>query len=332
MKIGSLGFCTHQGIAHIMRDLYRHDLVQRVMVFRHRAYTNLTDVYPTEVCYKPSEVELFLMGLDALWLIETDLSHDWMVSRLAKQKGIKLILSCMYEYSAFPCPVKPDLVLCPSLLDFDYYKPHYNSVFIPIPVEQPWLLRERALEFVHNAGHGQWDYAKGTVQLIEAMDHVRSPVTLKIRAQTDDRKMADLHARYKDHPRIVWELNPKPEDLYATGDVFINAEKLNGVSLPLQEAWASGLCVVTSARYPATTWLPPEPLIPVSRYEKCRIPGGSGIEFDKAVVDPVDVARVIDGIYNQDISRFSLAGREWAEANSWERLKPVYNQVIAAVL
>lgn len=334
MRIGTVTFETHQGIAHLARDFHRHGLVQRATVVRHRAYKNLDgEFWGPEVRYTTDQVSSFLTGLDALLLFETDLSHDWMVSRLAKQRGIKLILCVMYEYSQFPPPVQPDLVLCPSLLDLDYYQGRYNSVFIPVPVEQTWRLRERALEFVHNAGHGQHQYAKGTVTLIEAMGHVQAPVKLIIRAQLDDRKMADLHERHKHHPRLEWEVGDLPaEQLYGRGDVFINAEQFNGLSLPLQEARAAGMMVMTTDRYPANTWLDRTPMIPVKEYVKYRIPGGSGIEFDRAVVDPEDVAECIDFWHGREIGGCSLAGRKWAEENSWAALKPRYDRAIEEVL
>ena len=331
MRVGTITFDTAQGIANIALAFHKAGLVQRAMVFRHRAYANL-DRWPHDVRYQPTEVDQFLQGLDALLLVETDLTHDWMLSRLAKQRGVKVVLIPMYEYTQFPPPVRPDLVICPSALDYDYWSPTYDCVQLPLPVEQSWRLRERALEFVHNAGHGQHDYAKGTVQVIDALQHVQAPIKLRIRAQLDDGKMRRLYEQHRHHPRLEWELDVPPERLYAVGDVFINTEKFNGCSLPLQEAWASGMCVVTTDRYPANTWLPPEPLIPVKEYVRYRIPGGSGIEFDKAVVDPVDVARVIDGLYGEDISRFSLAGRDYAAAHSWETLKPRYTRAIEEAL
>lgn len=325
MRVGTVAFCTHQGISHLARDFFRAGVISRVMPVRHRAYGNhLEEFYPDPMTrYGMDQVDAFLTGLDALLLFETDLSKDWMVSRLAKQRGIKVCLVVMYEYSQFPPPVKPDLVICPSALDLDYWGDHYDCVQLTVPVNQLWQLRERALTFVHNAGHGQHEYAKGTLEVIAAMDLVRSPVVLKIRAQLDDRKMSDLYAKHRNHPRLDWEVGDLPaHQLYAYGDVFVNAEQFNGLSLPLQEAWASGMVVMTSDRYPASTWLPPEPLIPVKEYVKYRIPGGSGITFDRAVIEPKDIALAIDGIYGSDISRLSLEGKAWAEANSWEQLKP----------
>ena len=333
MRVGTITFATTQGIAHLARDFWRNGVVQRLLLVKHRHYVNRPDLYPPEVSYPLSQLDSFLTGLDVLLLFETDLSPDWHVSRLAKGRGIKVVLMPMYEYSPFPAPVELDLALCPSKLDLDYYKDRYKSVYIPVPVEQTWRLRERALEFVHNAGHGQWDYAKGTVQLIGAMEHVQAPIKLRIRYLPDAAKMKTLFYQHRDHPKIIWECAELPPDqLYASGDVFVNAEKLNGLSLPLQEAWASGMVVCTTDRYPANDWLPTEPLIPVERYEKCRIPGGSGIEFDKAIVSPKDVALTIDGIYGEDISRFSLAGRDYAEANSWAALKPRYAKVLEELL
>ena len=55
-------------------------------------------------------------------------------------------------------------------------------------------------------------------------------------------------------------------------------------------------------------------------------------EAIKAIVSPKDVALTIDGIYGEDISRFSLAGRDYAEANSWAALKPRYAKVLEELL
>lgn len=335
MRVGSIGFATSQGIGHLMRDFHRHAVIDRVLVVRHRAYENKPEeFYPdATIRYGIGEVDAFLRGLDALLLFETDLSKDWHVSKTAQARGIKVALCPMYEYTQFPPPIRPDLVVCPSLLDLDYYAPKYTSLYLPVPVEQRWRLREQALGFVHNAGHGQHEYAKGTVQLIEAMEHVKAPIRLKVRAQLDDGKMLRLWQQHKNHPRLDWEVTPVTgEALYEWGDVFINAEKWNGLSLPLQEAHAAGLVVMTGARYPATTWLPNEPMIPVDRYVKYRIPGGSGIEFDRAEYDPMVIAGTIDAWYGKDITQLSLRGQLWAEENSWERLKPRWTAALEGML
>jgi len=117
------------------------------------------------------------------------------------------------------------------------------------------------------------------------------------------------------------------DELWNTGDVFVFPEKFNGLSLALQEARAAGMLVMGTHRYPMTTWLPNEALIPVLGTHRACV-SGKCIEFDEAVVDPEDIAAMMDKWYDQDISSQSLAGKHWAEDMSWESLGPQYLEYI----
>ncbi len=119
------------------------------------------------------------------------------------------------------------------------------------------------------------------------------------------------------------------DTLWTEGDVFVFPEKFNGLSLPLQEARAAGMLVVSTDRFPINTWLPKEPLIQVSDTRMTRL-GGHLTEFDEAIVDPRDIAAKIDEWYGRDISEYSEQGRMWAARNSWEILKPKYMEILAS--
>jgi hypothetical protein len=108
--------------------------------------------------------------------------------------------------------------------------------------------------------------------------------------------------------------------MFSEGDVFVFPETFNGLSLPLQEAYASGMLVMASHRFPSNTWLPTDPLIPVSHYVKDQV----AVPIEKAVIDPKEIAHCIDTWYGRNIEEFSLKGKQWAEENSWEALKPQY--------
>jgi hypothetical protein len=113
------------------------------------------------------------------------------------------------------------------------------------------------------------------------------------------------------------------DELFSEGDTFIFPESFNGLSLPLQEAYSAGMCVMATDRFPMNTWLPREPLIPVEKYRRDNV-GGSCVEFDRAVIEPRLIAATIDNWYGRDISHLSSSGRDWAAEHSWEKLKPVY--------
>lgn len=324
MIVGSIGYSTHSGLGHLMRDFYRNGVVNRILHVKHRTHESHTEWYPREDLYTYEQFDLFLEGLDVLLCFETAFYWNWM--KTVKERGIRFVLCVMYEYSPCPGPYLPDLFLCPSLLDQQVFKDYPNE-YLPIPAPDwvKWRLRENACTFIHNAGHGQHGYAKGTIEVLEAARLTECQVKIHVRMQPDPRT-DNIYRRYKHQKNIEWQIGADlpEEELFSTGDVFLNAEQLNGLSLPLQEAYSAGMLVMTSDRFPANSWLPIPPLIPVNHYVKYQIPGGSNLPFDRAVISPVDIAKTIDRWFGENIRPFSLMGKEWAEENSWANLKPKY--------
>ena len=311
-KVGTIAYTTVQGLGILAKDFYDNGVVDKVSIQLHTSRKNNTQWYPNAV----TKQEL-LEQCNTLLFFETP--FDWKMIPMARERGIKTVLMPMYECTRYPFPYVPDLIIAPSMLDYDFYKEkgEANVIFIPVPVTATWKLRRKAEVFVHNAGNGGLGGRNGTEELIEAMKYVKSPIKLIIRTQSIDFKCDD--------PRVEIERGTVHHDeLYSKGDVFIFPEKFNGLSLPLQEAYASGMLVMASNRYPMNTWLPNEPLIPVKEYRKDRI----SVEFDMAVIDPRDIANTIDAWYGKDISQLSLDGRDWAKNNSWHVLRDRYLDVL----
>jgi glycosyltransferase involved in cell wall biosynthesis len=327
MIVGTIGYETHQGLGHLVRDFYQHGILHKLWPVRHRHYQN----HPAEWIAGEDRIrrEEFIATVDVFLAFETP--FYWDTVKAIKDKGGKFILVPNYEWSPYgeSMSVEPDLVLCPSLLDLDYYQAAgYRAQFLTIPVDterHPWTEKWKAEVFIHNAGHGQWNYAKGTPEVLEAMSLVKSDARLLVRGQPDDSKVTSLFSKYKGHPRIEFRLGHLSERELYDGDVFVNAEKINGLSLPLQEAFASGLAVITTDRYPANAWLPPQALVPVDNYSKDTI--RNGLEFDVAHVKPEDIAAQIDRWYGQDIWELSMLGRMWAMSHSWQALGEEWREV-----
>ena len=201
-----------------------------------------------------------------------------------------------------------------------------------MPVDpSKWQQRYQAKRFLHNGGHLGCRGHKGTLEIMQAMEHVKSPLHLTIRSQDID----GLNQKIREcpsilgNPQVAIERGPVPyESLFSTDyDVFIMAEKFNGLSLPLQEARAAGMLVMTSDRFPMNTWLPQEALIPVESYHEARVSAGHNL-FQEAVVNPRDIAAKMDEVYGSNIEGYSEQSRLWAMENSWEALKPKYIQVL----
>mgnify|MGYP002813332368 CR=1 FL=1 len=321
-----MSYAAHSGLGHLARDFFRNGVVDRILVIPHSHYQNYPDWYPADRRFTRQSEGEFLGGLDVLLLFEN--AFHWDVVKRAKAKGIRVVLIPNYEYTPFPMSVVPDLVLCASLLDVDYYKDHYATAFLPIPVSMPWRLRERALTFVHNAGHGGYDWREGTPELLEAMKLVTSPARLTVRMQPGEERTKHLARNWARQPNVDLQYLERPEEtgLWEQGDVCVAPQKYNGMSLPLQEAYASGMLVMTTNRYPMNTWLPKGPMFDPVGTERHK--GRLAREIDRCILSPEKIAAKIDEWYNQDIRVFSVRGRVWGEAHSWDVLKPKYEEVL----
>lgn len=335
MLVGSIVFATQSGLGIQARAFFDHKIIDRVMVMDHPHYENLPKWYPVDDRFIAGQTEEFLDGLDCLLLFENAI--DWGVVEAAKSRRTPVILQPNYEYTPQSRVPLIDHFICPSKLDLRYF-PSSRSSFLPVPVDVPWRKRERAMRFIHNAGHGGVKFRNGTPELLESMRYVQSPIELTVRGQPgirqggsgreSENRVDKLFREFKGDPRVKLVLADVPdEELYQDGDVFIFPEKFNGLSLPLQEARAAGMLVMAADRYPMNDWLPRSPLIPVSRYEQDQIE----VKFDRAVIDPRAIARTIDKWYGEDISDYSESGREWAETMSWEVLGPQYLSLLEGV-
>lgn len=302
-KVGSIVLATEQGLGYLAKAFYDNGLIDVAYVKPHTSRTNHYEWYPDRV----SSVDE-LLDCDTLIFFEE--VFDWSIIPKARAKGIKTVLMVMYECTRNPLPYEPDVILCPSLLDLDYYKDK-NAFFVPVPVAVKHAIRHVAKTFVHNAGNGGLGGRNGTKELIEAWKYVKSDARLIVRSQVPIAKVND--------PRIEIRVGTF-DDIWSEGDVFIFPEKFNGLSLPLQEAFASGMLVMCGDRFPMNTWLPKEPLIPVSGYKKEKI----AVEFDSAIFSPLSIARHVDEWYNKDIQKYSELGKEWGKKMSWKNLKKLY--------
>lgn len=309
-KVGSIVFATDQGLGIMAKSFYDNGIIDKVLIVKHSKHENHYEWYGDN-WRDLSHIDWLLEDIDTLFLFETP--FDWSVIPRARAKGIKVILQ-PNECTPYPGWFEPDIYHCPSLLEMDNFSKH-TTHFLPYPTKVPFKMRNKALTFIHNVGHGGLLGRNGTKELIDAMEWVKSPIKLIIRSQDKTFVPRD--------PRIELRMGTVPyEELWKEGDVFIFPDKFAGLSLPLQEAYASGMLVITGDRYPLNTWLPKSPLIPIKEFTEKKI--GNGIPLEYAVYDPKIIAQVIDGWYNKDIKEFSLRGKKFAKENSWEVLKPKY--------
>lgn len=315
-KVGTVALATDQGLGYLAKAFYDNGIVDEVFVHQHTSRENHYDWYP----FRCGTFEDMLTKVDAVIFFETPFSWKYLLQ--CREAGVKTILMPMYECTQFPFPYEPDEIWCPSALDYQFYASHgkENILETQVPTSVEWTLRKKAEVFVHNAGNGGLGGRNGTKELIDAMQFVTSPIKLIIRSQVK----LELPSHALKDERIEIRVG-QFEDIWSEGDVFVFPEKFNGLSLPIQEAFASGMLVMATNRFPNTSYLPNEPLIKVEGYKKESI----AVEFDSAVISPEDIADTIDLFYNKDIQEYSLMGKIYNNKISWNNQRELLQKMVS---
>lgn len=332
MKVGTIAYATSRGLGHLAHDFYLKEVITNVCVMRHRSIPMNEEWYPGARVVSgttPADARImrdFCRSMDAMLWFENP--FDWELIPYCRSAGVRTYVCVMYE--CFPKSrhygrYTPTQYLCPSALDMQYFPK--QSTQVQLPVEYPWKLRTNAWHFVHNGGYLGIRGREGTTTLIEAMQYVKSPIRLTIRVQ--ENVSEEFQRRAARDARIEY-VNRQVEyhELYGTGDVCVGAQKWNGCSLPLQEAFASGMLVVNTDRFPANTWLPRAPLVTPDDTLMNSCISGAYLNFEESVVFPRTLAAKIDEWYGLPVDEFSRWGRQWAEQNSWSALKETWLEVL----
>ncbi len=340
MKIGSLVFATEQGLGYLAKSFFDTGIVTDVLVVAHGKRPEQKEWYSKaqrigDLHRQFNKIRRFCDDVDLMLFFETP--FNWEIIPHCRTKNIPTVLMPMHEClpPVTKLPYQPDRFLCPSKLEIQSFGDHTSpgrAEFLTVPVDLrsptcpdgvKWRKRERAEVFVHNAGWGGLKGRNGTKEFVDAIHLVKSPARFLIRCQ-EQITGNTLSRDFRGDDRVKVETGTVLRShLWEEGDVFVFPEKFNGLSLPLQEARAAGMLVMTTYRFPNLDWLPNPPLISPREIVRGRAHPRFA-EFDEAVHSPELIAAKIDEVYGMDISENSESGRQWGIDHSWESLRPRY--------
>lgn len=290
----------------------------------------------------PEDIAWACEGADVLLSFET-----WYGERtpaIAKALGVKTALMPMYEC----CPLRgsgledTDLAICPSNLDLFEANctPGLSQAVkdvLPVPFDTariPFRQRERALTFLHNAGHGGIGGRNSTLEVLEAWRYVKSPAKLIVRVQPGMSMQVEAP---KDSRISFVECNPENYwELFDEGDVLLHPTKWDALSLPIQEALTAGMPVMTTRYWPFCNehigldcrmgWLPHSiqaMAIPVDRCQRMSVCRPINVYY----TSPLAIAAQVELIYGRQIDEESRYARQTAECWSWEELRKSYDNL-----
>lgn len=322
MKISSILRADNSGLGTLSREFYDNLGFEKALLVDNGKYKSFPNRFPkarrvTKI--KQADIDWLLTDVDVFLAFETP--YNWDIFSLARKRNVKTVLMPMYECEPYPLPAFPDLILCPSKLDYRIFRSEVKGrsevVYLPVPINRDRVRfkpRNEARIFQHNAGHGGLVGRNGTTELLAAIPMLKSDAKVLIYSQ----KKIDFV-----HPKVEVRVGNFENywDLWGEGDVFVFPHKFDGLSLPIQEALSSGMPVLSTLIFPFTKWLPNDWFFPASEFMNLRV-------WDRfvevAVIPPEEIAASIDAWYGKNILKQSEIANQLAEELSWKKLRPKY--------
>lgn len=160
-----------------------------------------------------------------------------------------------------------DFLICNTQRHFSAFSWHPYAYYVPwgtnLDLFKPLtyqLVRSDIITFFHSCGYSP--IRKGTDFLLKAFSQMSEPAHLVIHTQTDLRQSLPQYAdlilslQKKQRLEIVHQTVTAP-GLYYRGDIYVGPSRLEGIGLPLVEALACGLPLVTCDWPPMNEFVSP---------------------------------------------------------------------------
>lgn len=338
VRFGLVARADDRGLGLLTWEWYRALQPDRVLVVREpgaegHGFTPHLARYPdaTVVHYEPGvglpeqACRDWLAGLDVVYGAETWYDARW--PGWAADAGTRAVLHAMPEF------YRPEMaateVWNPTPWRHDTLPDGARVVPVPVAADRfpmaPPAPHQGPLRVLHVAGRRAAGDRNGTLQLLQALRHVRRP--MRIRLMTQDARMPRA-GRVRSAAATVEVRTGGVADywrLYDDADVLVMPRRYGGLCLPVQEAMAAGLAVVMTACPPNDWW----PVLPVDAVQRGALATPAG-EVPMWAAHPPALGRALDQLA---ADRDLLAARQrasvgWAEAHSWQALAAQYRVLL----
>lgn len=317
MRIAVVGKDNYKGLGVLTQEYREHLPIYKTLIYDNGdALHRFEDALYTKDPQK--EVE-WLYDCDVVFVLE--IPWDTGFASLREQ-GVKTILKVNYEFLPETFSAEPNLYLCSSSKNYDEVKSE-NKVLLADPVDTDkisFVKREYAHTFVHHAGTIGVNGANGTHEFLNAIPQIKSDVKFIIRTQKKLPEVTDSRVTLDD------TFYDNYYEMWGEGDVFVSPQKFRATSLPIQEAMANGMPVLSTNIKPFNefvTWK-----VEPSKMFETRMARPLHI----ADIKPDKIAEAVDRVAGTFIRPQSNAAREYAESISWKKLQGKYIELCEQLL
>lgn len=336
MRLGLIARCDRGGLAAQTYELWRHLKPDKTLVLDVESSRGPSE--PGKITDEHGEVRVcrgfparrewqwLTSHIDVILTVETPYASA-LCSFAARTKTRVVVQANPELFDPRECP--DSIVILPT--SWESHRVEGATVLpLPVPTDMlPYRHRDGVRTFVH-----QWAPAfhdrNGTEVLLAALPSitvpcnliVRGPAKLKLPARVGHVEVVHDRRQYANY----WEGWPEE------ADCLVLPRRFGGLSLPMMEAAALGMPIITTDLAPQNEWVPRPGLVKVKPGPHyVRMKGGQFPVWD---VDPVALALAMDRMVrdNEQASFCSHASRLYARCNSWAWMLPEYEKFLASTL
>lgn len=347
MKLGLIARMDNSGLGIQTWEAYRHLKPHKTMVIDFHAYKDMLQ-YPErysegDVTFvtsvpAPKDIDTFLNDIDILFTCETP--YTYVMIDAARSRGIKVLIQPNYEFAGWiknkALPL-PDAFGVPSKWHYDQFPE--PKIYLPVPIATDRFkpnTSESARQFLHMVGMPAANDRNGTIDLIEALEFVKSNIVMTFTCQR--RGYVEELIRGRTLPRNV-RIVVKNDNVanywqvYDGFDVLVMPRRYGGLCLPVNEALGAGMPVIMPDCSPNNLWLPKEWLVSGVVSFKFQ-PGRLGNEIEvfktqsRALAAKIDQFASDPGTYAAEVAK----ANKLAADNSWDALKKLYLQTFDTII
>lgn len=258
-------------------------------------------------------------GLDVIIAVET--LYDWDMIAWAKADKVKTVVHGNPEFWVATNP-QPDQWIWPTSWRLEHL-PHGQIVPVPVPdrpITAAPVNSEGLIRAVHVGGSSTIDTRNGTDIISAASRQIGNQgIKLTVYSQTHTAPM--FRTIVKGPVEDRWSM-------YRDQHMLILPRKYGGLCLPALEAMASGLAVLMTDCSPNRDW----PIIPIPS-ELGKVLQLQTGPVQTHVCYGTTVGTLVSSIARRRdlLDEAQRRSREWADANRWSNLAPLYYDTLERV-